>query len=144
VIIHRFDLGHELLVTEFDGVPTNQAVENSVRAACADPRTAETTRYLIDVRRASDSDASPNDLRHWAALMATYLRFHPRRTACRMAWLVGSDGDLGFGGMFEVFANAMGMKTQVFRDWHEALDWLGVSLADEARRPPQSKPGTDA
>lgn len=125
-----FDLGQQLLVTEFEGTLKAREVEDTLRAEFADPRTVETTRHLIDITRATNSDATADDLRRRAALVAEYLRRHPHGAVYRMALLVRSDVDYGLGRMFEVFARDMG-RTQVFRDRREALMWLGATLADE-------------
>lgn len=123
-----FDVAQELLVTEFEGTLKNTEVGEILQAEFADPRTAETTKHLIDLQRATNSDASPNDLRRRATLVSEYVRQHPNGATHRML-LVRSDVDYGLGRMFEAFAREMG-HTEVFRDRREAVAWLDVRLPD--------------
>lgn len=134
MVRYWFDLAQGLLVTEFEGTLKSKEVEEVLRVEFADPRTAKTTKHLIDIQRATNSDATPDDLRRRAGLVSDYLQGHPNGAAYRMALLVRSDVDFGLGRMFEAFAADVG-QTEVFRDRELALAWLDVRLADGAPPP---------
>ena len=76
-------------------------------------------RVLWDLRQAQFA-LSSSEVR----ALAEFTKKHSPFSHLRMAFVVGSDLEFGLVRMFEVFREAKGTQTEVFREMHEALEWL--------------------
>jgi len=77
-------------------------------------------RLLWDLREA-EFNLSPSEIREWAR----YSRDGSPYSRVRIAFVVLRDLHFGLVSMFEVFRQADEVEMSVFRDFDEALEWLG-------------------
>ena len=117
---HRIDPEQGVVLSRLWGTLTTVEIEEHRRSIRGDPSFAPHLRYIVDMRGVTVLDYSCARVRHVAATQ--HFRGGQRR-----AIVAANDESYGMARMFATFAAFEGEVVEVFREWADAVAWLGVS-----------------
>ena len=115
---YQLDLSERLVRTRGWGVLTDAEVDELYRRLQRDPGFRPDFRQLCDLREVTEIATTVDMLR----AIARRKIFAP---GVRRAFVVDRDIDYGLSRLFGAYSESEGAVIQVFRDWQEAVSWVG-------------------
>lgn len=115
-----------LLRLDCVGTYSPDELKRKYAEALEDPAFPERAVFLLDVTRSESLTTRPVDeLRDIARFVEPWAAKHGNKCAI----LAQDDLHFGLMNMAAIFAEGVGLETQVFRTLGHALEWLGISPA---------------
>jgi len=118
---YTLDLPHRLVRTHSWGVLSDQDVRDLYRDIRADPAFEPFFQQLCDLRQVTRITATVDTLRYLAQSRIF-------AAGARRAFVVDREVDFGMSRLFSAYSEVEGAVIEVFRNWEEAEEWLGLRV----------------
>jgi hypothetical protein len=116
---YLIDVANRLVVSRVWGVVAAETFIAHARGLAADSRFEPSFRQIADLREIARAELSAEDVRQIAEA-------NPFGPGARRAVVVGADVIFGLARMYEQLADQSPDQFRVFRDYDEAVRWLGL------------------
>jgi hypothetical protein len=117
----NYSIDGRLLKLELDGQYEPDDVIKSFVSAMGDPKVPDPVSLLVDVRRSETlATREVEQIRR----IAEYIGPYAKRVGGRVAVVAASDIHFGLSRLGSVYAEGVGVETEVFRDFESAVAWL--------------------
>jgi hypothetical protein len=122
-ITFRIDAESGVVYTNVQGLVSADDILEALKSIMGHPEFRPGLNGLADLRNI-EGDLFSGDVRKIAELM---IEFRKKIGSSKTAVIVSKDVTFGMARTYQVFAEKSSIKTEIFRDKDEALQWLGIA-----------------